>query len=67
VIKYEDIKSGSILVCAQGTKEGTGTVLSVEGNRYLVSFPHVEYPSSMVVISGTYYVPKLDIVHVVKY
>lgn len=53
-------KEADIVECFKGTKSGIGKIIALapEYNGYLVEFPKETYPVTMVVISGTYYIPE---------
>jgi hypothetical protein len=48
---------GDYVVGAVGTKGGWGRVLRVERGGYTVEFPKRNYPETMVVPTGCYFIP----------
>lgn len=59
-------KINDIVKCFKGSKSGIGKIIDIWNNSYLVEFPHVEYPLSMSIIDGQYYIPEEHIIKKVE-
>jgi hypothetical protein len=62
-VDCDRIQAGDGVVACVGTKAGTGVVVTVlhDGRQFHVRFPDVDYPASMVVPTGEYFVGRPQI------
>lgn len=59
-----EVKVGDKVTCLKGTKDGTGVVTYKDALGVMVDFPDQKYPLSMMVISGSYFIPWKDVIRV---